>query len=446
MNYSELRRAIRATKDEREKLDIYRDYCKSFDYSLDAISADFEAYLNNLTLKDCDTEAINLLKEIEKALKESGGAVQLAELEPLHRLHTYLIIDYANAITVRDHDRPEPKRKNIIGTTEQLSFFISPENPRNSFAVIDCLSRLVKEYSFRSNIKQIKQGGNITFITTQIFKAPFNLTSGTELDYEKKIELFIGKTKTKRPKEVLTLTTISYMGEIVEYLSSFDFIVCVILYNLVDRGYKDFTARQVCRFMNGKEPNSAQVQKVYDSVARIRNIDMKVDNRAEHSAYKWVILPKNVRLLPIDIYEMRERDEAAGENNYHVDFLFHVNEIPPLLVHGKATKQAETIPLQAIQFPVRADGHNYDIGKYLLDIVVSKRLPPIIKLSTLYEKIELTEGAKPSRSLITARARARETAKKIMTHFETTGLIKSGSVIFDNERIKFERDNFDFTL
>lgn len=216
----------------------------------------------------------------------------------------------------------------------------------------------------------------------------------TCLDKDNKDNEVVGSIdtrKTQSKKEILTnfeinfsvLDDISNLPPTVKkYFNAFDWrvftSVCNIYYNL---NQSEMSIGQIVKVMGQQRGQEGINKKVYDSILKMRNIDITIDNEEEAKAYKYAYVNTVGKILPCDIV-YRGEDIKDDENvitldnseflinGQKIDVSIRISGLPVLFEYCLDRKQYLPIKRSVYWIPgMQFTNKNISLHSYLMQRV-----------------------------------------------------------------------------
>ena len=200
-------------------------------------------------------------------------------------------------------------------------------------------------------------------------------------------------------------------------LTQFDkrlYVACGALFNSKN---PIFSYRQLFRTMGyTTEPNAAQLEKMNNSLRKMRFIEMIIDNEAEAEAYEndEYKYPYNGALLPWESVEKRTRI-----NGQLVDGAIHLLRKPPLIEFAEKRKQITTIARKLLESPINKTEENLSIDDYLIEQISRikhKNRSPRVLYDTICKECKITTKKQ--------RQRLPEKVARYLAHYKSCSWIK----------------------
>ena len=214
--------------------------------------------------------------------------------------------------------------------------------------------------------------------------------------------------------------------KITKRLTPFDKRVYIAIAALYNAGNKVITLTQIHYAMgNTGRPAAAHLQKINDSVTKMRSANVFIDTLEESQVYNYPRFKYEDYLLPV-------ARTTAIVNGKIADAAIHIKGEPPIMTFARQRKQITTITVKVLQSPLSKTDANLLIDDYLIErIGRAKHTGKGLKIlySTLYEKAQITTKNQ--------RARAPEKIETYLKHYKACGLISRYSLLKDGIQIEF---------
>ncbi len=235
------------------------------------------------------------------------------------------------------------------------------------------------------------------------------------------MQLAIDTSKKGSKQDSLILYSINFdelpdTVKITKQLTQFDkraYIAAAALYNA---GNKVITATQIYNMMgNSTPPNTADLQKVNDSLTKMGAARVYIDNAQEvqkAKGYKPFIY--DAPLLPFERI-------SAYINGQLTESAIKLFREPPLISFAKQRNQITTINRRLLESPISKTDANLQIDDYLLERIAhmksgSGKAPTRMLFATIYSKCNITTSKQ--------KQRAPEKIRRYLDHYKKCGWIK----------------------
>ena len=224
-------------------------------------------------------------------------------------------------------------------------------------------------------------------------------------------------TKKRSKKKVFVLFTINFDAlqdiKITKNLNPFDKRVYLGIGALYNAGNTIMTIAQIYSAMGYKgTPGKTDRQKINDSITKMRQIPILIDNQSEVDAgYSYPLYQYDGSLLPTE----RIRAFINGEL---VEGVVHAFREPPMISFARGRKQITTFDKELLNTPINKTNSSLAIEDYLLIRIARARDENgkrRILYSSIYEKAHLDTPKQQQRSQVTI--------KKILDHYVSCGFI-----------------------
>lgn len=234
---------------------------------------------------------------------------------------------------------------------------------------------------------------------------------------DRKINIYYAIDFDKLEKEGIKIT---------KKLLPFDKRVYIAIAALYNAGNSYITLTQIYYAMgNTGKPSKNQLEKINDSVTKMKGADVFLDNIHETEVYNYLRFKYQGYLLPAEIV-------TATINGQLTESAIHLFREPPIVSFAKQRKQITTITVKVLQSPISKTDANLLIDDYLIERIAqakSGRQPKKILYSKIYEQAQITT---PSQ-----RTRAPEKIKTYLEHYKSCGLISAYKMKEDGITIEF---------
>lgn len=199
-------------------------------------------------------------------------------------------------------------------------------------------------------------------------------------------------------------------------LTAFDKTVYVAAAALFNAGNELITLTQIYYAMGNdrtKKPSSNQLEKILDSLRKMKAADIFIDNAQEADKYDFPVFKYEGDLLPTEKI-------TVTVNGKLTDAAIHLFREPPLVTFAKQRDQITTISVKLLAAPISKTENHLAIQDYLLERISrakhGKKKQERILYNTLIEKAE-NKAEKKSRLL--------DTAETYLKHFKAEAWIKN---------------------
>lgn len=187
-------------------------------------------------------------------------------------------------------------------------------------------------------------------------------------------------------------------------LTPFDKRCCIAVAALFNAGNEIISATQVCRMMgNTGNPSKTALQKVNDSLTKMRAAHISIDN----PKYEGALLP----FERISAYINGKLTKSA----------IHILQEPPVISFARQRNQITTVSRQLLASPVSKTDANLRIDDYLLERIGHMKsgkgkTPRKMLFTTIYKQCAITTA--------TQKHRAPEKIRRYLDHYKKCGWIK----------------------
>ena len=214
--------------------------------------------------------------------------------------------------------------------------------------------------------------------------------------------------------------------KITKKLLPYDKRVYIAISALYNAGNSYITLTQIYYAMgNTGKPSTNQLEKINESVTKMRGANIFIDNIQESEAYNYLRFKHTGYLLPAEI-------TTATINGQLAESAIHILREPPVMTFAKQRKQVTTITVKVLQSPISKTDANLLIDDYLIErIGRAKRSGQSCKIlyETLYEHAQITTYKQ--------KARAPEKIKTYLDHYKACGMIAAYKMGKDGIQIEF---------
>lgn len=256
-----------------------------------------------------------------------------------------------------------------------------------------------------------------------------NIWSLLEEDTGGQIRLAAEKTGTKKELNILYSIDFEALGDNVKIskrLTQFDKRVYNAVSTLFNAGNNIMTLTQIYAAMgNTGKPSKNQLAKINDSITKMRNAAIMVNNEQEAATYNYTKFVYDGALLPL------ERCTAII-NGQMADAAIRVFREPPVQTFAKERKQITTFSIKLLQSPINKTEANLAIEDYLIERIARAKKggqPHKILLKTLYEKTGNTTYKQ--------KERAAAKVKTYLDHYKRCAFISGYKLTKDSITVHF---------
>jgi hypothetical protein len=244
-------------------------------------------------------------------------------------------------------------------------------------------------------------------------------------------------------KAVTILTAINFMTmddvKITKKLNRFDKRVYIVVANLFNAGNPYVTLTQIHYAMgNTSKPSKKQLEKINDSVSKMKTAVLYLDNTPEIEKYKYKY--KKVHydgaLLPIERIVITVKGQLS-------DAAIHIFREPPLMTFARERDQITTFEAKLLQSPVNKTDDTLAIEDFLLESIATtknaatnkdkKAVVNVIKYETICQNAGITGRMQ--------KARAIEKVKKLFEYYTKCGYLTGYKPEPDRIIFYFEVEN-----
>ena len=211
-------------------------------------------------------------------------------------------------------------------------------------------------------------------------------------------------------------------------LTHFDKRVFLSIATLYDNGNDIISITQICKTMGygDRNPGSNILEKVRNSVFKMRFANIKIDTRVESEKYGYAVINQEGYLLPAEPCRVEINGQVVHD-------AIHVLSRPVLLRLAETRKQLTVIPQNVLESPFSKTEGFLAIDDYL-QLRISRmknsknNASNKILFSKIFERCKITDARK--------KTRAKGTVKGLLEFYESIGFIKGLEVKKDGVIIK----------
>ena len=256
----------------------------------------------------------------------------------------------------------------------------------------------------------------------------WNYLSGADPNGQIRAKLRTGRTDTYLVFFSINFDDLDPALKISKKLTAFDKLVYVATAALFQAGSDVISVSQIFREMgNSNRPAPNQIQKIWESLTKMRSAVITMDNQKEIEAgSKYESFSYDGQLLPFERI-------SAYINGTLTDAAIHLFREPPLVQFARERKQVTTIPRKLLESEVSKTEASLQIQDYLLERIGrmkrDPKAPRKILFSTIYENCGIATRNQ--------RSRAPEKVKTFLEHYTKCDWIKGYSfkLSFDGVQI-----------
>ena len=209
--------------------------------------------------------------------------------------------------------------------------------------------------------------------------------------------------RTGKTKDVLVFYSINFDDldpalKISKKLTPYDKRVYIAAAALFNAGNDVVTATQIFREMgNSAPPAPDQIQKIWDSLTKMRSAVIQLDNQKEtETIKKYGVFKYDGQLLPFERI-------SAYINNTLTDAAIHLFREPPLVSFARQRNQVTTITRKLLESPISKTESNLQLEDYLLERIGHMKKPKSttsrkILFSTIFENCGIESRSQKSRA------------------------------------------------
>lgn len=244
----------------------------------------------------------------------------------------------------------------------------------------------------------------------------WNMLSEADTHGQMKMNFRTGKTK-----DVLVFYSINFDEldpalKISKKLTPYDKRVYIAAAALFNAGNDVITATQIFREMgNSSQPAPEQIQKIWDSLTKMRAAVIQLDNQKEtETIKKYGIFKYDGQLLPFERI-------SAYINNTLTDAAIHLFREPPLVSFARQRNQVTTITRKLLESPISKTEANLQLEDYLLERIghmkkPNSTTPKKILFATIFNNCGIESRSQ--------RSRAPEKIKRYLEWYKKNGWIQ----------------------
>lgn len=255
----------------------------------------------------------------------------------------------------------------------------------------------------------------------------WNYLAGADPNGQIKTRLRTGRTDAYLVFFSINFDDLDPALKISKKLTAFDKLVYVATAALFHAGSDVLSVTQIYREMgNSNRPAPNQIQKIWDSLTKMRSAVITVDNQKEVEAgSKYESFSYDGQLLPFERI-------SAYINGTLTDAAIHLFREPPLVQFARERKQVTTIPRKLLESQVSKTEASLQIQDYLLERIGrmkrDPKAPRKILFSTIYENCGITTRNQ--------RSRAPEKVKLFLEHYTKCDWIKGYSFKLSSDGVQ----------
>lgn len=255
----------------------------------------------------------------------------------------------------------------------------------------------------------------------------WNMLSEADAHGQMKMNFRTGKTK-----DVLVFYSINFDEldpalKISKKLTPYDKRVYIAAAALFNAGNDVITATQIFREMgNSSQPAPEQIQKIWDSLTKMRAAVIQLDNQKEtETIKKYGIFKYDGQLLPFERI-------SAYINNTLTDAAIHLFREPPLVSFARQRNQVTTITRKLLESPISKTEANLQLEDYLLERIghmkkPNSTTPRKILFATIFNNCGIESRSQ--------RSRAPEKIKRYLEWYKKNGWIQDYEMQADGIQI-----------
>ncbi len=247
----------------------------------------------------------------------------------------------------------------------------------------------------------------------------------------KRLPLKVEKDGSK--KQLTTFFSIDFKNleetglKITKKLLPFDKRVYIAISALYNAGNEIMTLTQIHYAMgNTERPAKSHLEKINNSITKMWNARVKIDNAEEATAYNYP------RFLIREFSPLEIERVTAVVNGKMADSAIRVLREPQIMTFAKQRRQITTLTVKVLQSPISKTDANLIIDDYLIERIAAAKKgnkPSKILYTTLYEKTGITEKKQ--------KQRAPEKIKTYLDHYKSCGLITGYKMLKDGIQIEY---------
>lgn len=448
MTFAEYQRAFCLSKSEDETKELIEEFTK--DKTKSQVSTLFERYLEGLdlvTLKSYNTELINdiiaLQNEYDGLIKEAKKAKQaepsIFETTMYKNVVDHLTPAYYRALEMFLSKETGRKQRIISYSTviTELSFFITdPKAISGTLATINCVKRLVNECRTAGKFKRVGNSPlsepipnpTANFAKDVFDHKPINEEFPISAGNRGQITTFLKYCFKDDNDQARKL----YYSQ---SLDEYDRYVWLTLTALFVNGYYRVTLNEILNTMHqGKKTthNKEARERVLRTLWRLSQCQVMMNNHEEAVNFSFKDFSEpGADTFPLISLRIRIGEKIKTNDQYSADTIIEILGLPVLIkeAYNRGYYENTAHSVLVLSENLTLTKQNIGLHLYLLDRINYRNQSPVIKLETLYKKLNIS-GGKEKRNIT-------EKAKIVMKHFQDEGRIKE-YVFYDNS-INFTR-------
>ena len=250
--------------------------------------------------------------------------------------------------------------------------------------------RTAKEKAAQMTIKKdpriiAKQAEKLLYPLDKPNSKIWNMLSEADASGQMRMQFKTGKTKDVVVFYSINFDELDPALKISKKLTPYDKRVYIAAAALFNAGNDVITATQIFRQMgNSTQPAPDQIQKIWDSLTKMRAAVIQLDNQKEtETIKKYGVFKYDGQLLPFERI-------SAYINNQLTDAAIHLFREPPLVSFARQRNQVTTITRKLLESPISKTDANLQLEDYLLERIghmqkPNSTTPKKILYSTIYE-------------------------------------------------------------
>lgn len=252
------------------------------------------------------------------------------------------------------------------------------------------VEEFISTYSGKERILQLNPS-RITSIIVPVDKITSKMFALPEIISNENMKFITGQNKkTKEEVGIIVNLRFEAPGQSYSYmLTGFDKLVYIAVSSLYYAGFNNMTLTMIYKAMgNTKAPSKNQLQRIDNSLNKMRVTIMKLDNSEEIAAnMKYVKVVYDEALLNFKGIEVKVKGKQRRA--------IHLEEAPVLLRFATARKQIATVSQILLEDPLRNDEDNIKLKNYLIVYLnqakENKKLQRKLLFSTLCKECGVTD-------------------------------------------------------
>jgi hypothetical protein len=252
-----------------------------------------------------------------------------------------------------------------------------------------------------------------------------NATVWALLENDTAGQVTINMARPKEKDKLLSYYAIDFVEEfngikLSKKLTAFDKITYIAAGGEYYNGNRRTTLTHIYYTMGGiTKPSSAQLEKIYKSLTKMRTASIYLDNEEESQRYNYPFYRYEGNLLPLKMIT-----ERTSVNGRLTDAVIEILDEPPLLRFAKMRKQVTTISVRLLQVPLNKTEDNLQLMDYLLYRISRAKAKTFkILLDTLYKRAGITTKKQ--------KQRAPEKISALLEYYREQGTVRAYKIESD---------------